>query len=244
MLCAFEGPAALLSDAPLLLALVLGYVLTHFIFKASARARSHRSLRLKAKGNEAPLKKEHATEVFAALPVEVQARIAGMTGIAGWAAWGECSQDANYIFSDDRIWAYSAGDSQNKVRRTSSGLDKLSELRLRTEADVEAAVRMLRAALPSDNVAELFLGLFRSAEGAASLYWTGQGSMLGLGELGTQCVERCDLFTPEQRREIAKLVAEHEELAELCQVPEVPSVDEDFAKELLDHLENQLLVAK
>lgn len=224
------------TDAPLLLALVLGYIVAH-IFK-TLRARQ-------LKPRETPASTGRSCALDASvLPVEVQARVAALAGLGAWAALSTASSENNHhLYENDAVWAHvaKAPVGKDEFRRRSCGLKRLPKMeRLATVDDVRDVEGMLRWARPVDNVADDFVRLFAgTAASSHGLFWKGVGSKgVSIADLGGRACARTDLFTPEQTEEISRLVGEHEELSSLCEMPELP--DEDFGQTVFEEVDRQL----
>lgn len=224
------------ADAPLLLALVLGYVMAHF----------YKTLRPRTKpmDSKAPSGRSSSAMDAPTLPVEVQARVASLAGLSAWAAMSTTSSTHNHhLWENDAVWAHvaKAPVGKDEFRRRACGLQRLSALeRLATVEDVQATHAMLRGARPSDNVAGEFVRLFtNTAASSHSLFWKGVGFKgVSVADLGSAACARTDLFTAEQIQEISRLVGEHEELSSLCEVPELP--EEDFGQTVFADVDRQL----
>lgn len=231
------------ADAPLLVALVLGYVVAHFFKTLRCQPRFSKQFRWTPATSPKGQRRACALDA-SVLPVEVQARVAGLAGLDAWASLSTASSGHNhYLWENDAVWAHvaKAPVGKDEFRRRACGLERLSQMeRLATVEDVRDVGGMLRGARPVDNVASEFVRLFtNTAASSHSLFWKGVGSKgVTIADLGTAACARTDLFSSAQIEEISRLVGEHEELSSLCEVPELP--DEDFGQTVFEDVERQL----
>merc|ERR1719247_2382194 len=164
-----------MADLQLLLAVVAGYFVANFACK-----------RFKA-WTPQPAQREPAKDASVdepldctALPVEVQARVARLSGVQSWSRLAQASSMHQYaLFENGAVWANLAGEPIDKeeFRRRSLGLESLPTMSLLSAADVDHAVNMVHGARPSDKVAH------GSEQQWTLLAWRGRCR----GQHGTYC---------------------------------------------------------
>jgi len=233
-----QADYSIMSDAPLIMACVIGYFIAHFCRKYTA-APAVVSSKREPEEKEAP----QGSQAVAALPTEVQAQIAKLAGLQSFGMLA-CTSSAHHqeLAEKDAVWAHVAGRcvSAAEFRRESVGLDYLEEHTLNCEKDVERAEKMLRGSRVEDHMDEAFVGLFeRTAAESHELMWNGVGEAgVSIEKLGNAALARTDLFSEDQRDDIARLVGEHEETTKLCSVQVYP--EEDFSAVIRDDMDRAL----
>jgi hypothetical protein len=230
-----EEPYDFIADLPLLLAVIAGYFVANFLFK-----------RNKARVPERQLTKDADVDAAldcTALPVEVQARVARLSGVQSWSRLAQASSMHQYaLFDNGAVWANLAGEPMDKeeFRRRSLGLESLTTMSLSCAADVDNVVNMIHGARPSDKVAEGFLDLVsRTAASSSGLFWHGAGvSGVSMEPIAKAVHASANLFAPEQLSHILARVEEHEETLGLLEMPDYPDVD--FSAQLAADVDRQL----
>jgi hypothetical protein len=227
----------MIADLPLLLAVVAGYFVANFVCKRF-KARTPLSEREAPKDADA-----NAALDCTALPVEVQARIARLSGVKSWSRLARASSMHQYaLFENGAVWANLAGEPIDKeeFRRRSLGLESIATMSLLCAADVENVVNMLHGARPSDKVAEGFVDLVsRTAASSSGLFWQGVGvAGVSMAPIAKAVEARANLFSPEQLSGILARVEEHEETLGLLKMPDYPDVD--FSAQLAADVDRQL----
>jgi len=240
MNCIEESYASYLGDVTLILATVLGYIAMNACVKWHASVQTTARVAAKA-ADDVPTPSSDSG--FAEMPVEVQARIALLAGLPAWAAAASTNNAHNSELAEkDAVWSHIAGRATSKpeYRRSSVGLEGLATHKLDKEEAVTKAHGMLRGMRAEDNLDGEFVKLFaRTAEGSHNLFWNGVGEAgVSVASLGEAACKRSELFSEDQRIEIARLVGEHEELSSLCSVPMYP--EEDYGAVIRSDYENQL----
>jgi len=230
-----EEPYELIADLQLLLAVIAGYFVANFVCK-----------RFKARAPERqPMKDADIDAALdcTALPVEVQARVARLSGVQSWSSLAQASSMHQYaLFENGAVWANLAGEPIDKeeFRRRSLGLESLATMSLLCAADVENVVNMLHGARPSDKVAEGFVDFVsRTAASSSGLFWHGIGvAGVSMEPIAKAVEARATLFSPEQLSAILARVEEHEETLGLLKMPDYPDVD--FSAQLAADVDRQL----
>jgi hypothetical protein len=230
-----EEPYEFIADLQLLLAVIAGYFVANFLFK-----------RNKARAPERQLTKDADVDTpmdCTALPVEVQARVAKLSGVQSWSRLAQASSMHQYaLFENGAVWANLAGEQIDKeeFRRRSLGLESLSTMSLLCAADVDTVVNMVHGARPSDKVAEGFVDLVsRTAASSSGLFWHGVGvAGVSMEPIAKAVEARASLFAPGQLSEILARVEEHEETLGLLKMPDYP--DADFSAQLAADVDRQL----
>jgi hypothetical protein len=233
-----EEPYEFMADLQLLLAVVAGYLVANFACK-----------RFKARTPQ-PAQREPAKDASVdepldctALPVEVQARVARLSGVQSWSRLAQASSMHQYaLFENGAVWANLAGEPIDKeeFRRRSLGLESLATMSLLCAADVENAVNMLHGARASDKVADGFVDLVsRTAASSSGLFWHGVGvAGVSMEPIAKAVEARANLFAPEQLSDILARVEEHEETLGLLEMPDYPDVD--FSAQIAADVDRQL----
>jgi hypothetical protein len=232
-----EEPYDMIADLPLLLAVVAGYFVANFVCKRF-KARTPLSEREAPKDADA-----NAALDCTALPVEVQARIARLSGVKSWSRLAQASSMHEYaLFENGAVWANLAGEPIDKeeYRRRALGLESLATMNLSCAADVENVVNMLHGARPSDKVADGFVDLVsRTTASSSGLFWRGVGDAgVSMEAIATAVETHTSLFAPEQVQTILARVEEHEETLGLLEMPDYPDVD--FSAQLDADVDRQL----
>jgi hypothetical protein len=230
-----EEPYEFTADLPLVFAAIAGYFVCNFVCK-----------RFKTRASDRQPTKDADVDAHldcTALPVEVQARVARLSGVQSWSRLAQASSMHQYaLFENGAVWANLAGEPIDKeeFRRRSLGLESLATMSLLCAADVEHVVNMLHGARPSDKVADAFVDLVsRTAASSSGLFWKGVGVAGVSMEAIAKTVEaRAILFSPEQLSEIRTRVEEHEETLGLLKMPDYPDVD--FSAQLAADVDRQL----
>jgi len=230
-----EEPYEYIADLQLLLAVAAGYLVANFVCK-----------RFKARAPERqPTKDAHVDAPLdcTALPVEVQARVARLSGVQSWSRLAQASSMHQYaLFENGAVWANLAGEPIDKeeFRRRSLGLESIATMSLLCAADVENVVNMLHGARPGDKVAEGFVDLVsRTAASSSGLFWNGVGvAGVSMAPIAKAVEARANLFSPEQLSGILARVEEHEETLGLLKMPDYPDVD--FSAQLAADVDRQL----
>lgn len=223
-----------LMDLQLLLAVVAGYVVSNFFFK---KART-------GKGEPTPARSEGKPVLdAAALPVEVQARIAGFAGLGSWASLASASSMNQYaLIENDALWSNLAGSQVGlaEFRRNALAIDQLATLKLSSAEDVKMVIRVINAAKPSDNVADEIAALVSRTGGSAhTLFWQGTGQQgMDMTEIHEAVMARADIFTHAQQESVGHKVEEHKALLDMLEVPEYKDVD--FSVQLSADVEAQV----
>jgi hypothetical protein len=230
-----EEPYEILADLQLILAVIAGYFVANFACKRF-KARTPQRQPAKDADVDAPLD-------CTALPVEVQARVARLSGVQSWSRLAQASSMHQYaLFENGAVWANLAGEPIDKeeFRRRSLGLESLATMSLLCAADVDKVVNMLHGARPSDKVAESFVDLVsRTAASSSGLFWHGVGvAGVSMEPIAKAVEARANLFAPEQLSQIVARVEEHEETLGLLEMPDYPDVD--FSAQLTADVDRQL----
>jgi len=230
-----EEHYGMLADVQLLLAAAAGYLFFNLCVKGIKARAAQRQLPKDA-GSNAPLD-------CTALPVEVQARVARLSGVQSWSRLAQASCMHQYaLFENGAVWANLAGEPIDKeeFRRRSLGLESLPTMSLLSAADVDHAVNMVHGARPSDKVADGFVDLVsRTAASSSGLFWRGVGvAGVSMEPIAKAVQARANLFAPEQLSEILMRVEEHEETLGLLEMPDYPDVD--FSAQISADVDKQL----
>jgi hypothetical protein len=233
-----EEPIGMIADFYLLFAVAAGYLTCNIAMKRfKARTTEQRQpTPTKDADADAPLD-------CTALPVEVQARVARLSGIQSWSSLAQASSMHQYaLFENGAVWANLAGEPIDKedFRRRSLGLESLATMSLLCAADVDKAASMLHGARPSDEVAQGFVDLVtRTAASSSGLFWRGVGvAGVSMESIAKAVEARANLFAPEQLSAILARVEEHEETLGLLEMPDYPDVD--FSAQIAADVDQQL----
>jgi hypothetical protein len=223
-------------DLQLLLAVVAGYFVSNFLFKKSPTPAS-------VKSAPGPARVEKSTFDCAALPVEVQARVADLAGLGSWANLASASSMNQYaLIENDALWSNIAGSKVGlaEFRRKTLAIDQLATIKLSTEEEVRTVVRVINAAKPSDNVADEIAALVGRTVGSAhALFWQGVGQEgADMTEIHEAAMARADIFTQAQLETVGHNVEEHKALLDMLEVPQCSDVD--FSVQLSADAESQV----